>query len=74
MKKSPTGFDKTSSRFFQIFVAFSEKMDFKRRDLIDQNRYEWVSGSHISHLNMVCYCLTRVTSLEQLSVAEFSGE
>ena len=44
MKKSPTGFDKTavftkyvktSGRFFQIFVAFSEKLDFT---IIDADR------------------------------------
>ena len=44
LKKSPTGFDKTavfllssvktSGRFFQIFVAFSEKLDFKRAALL----------------------------------------
>ena len=40
-KKSPTCFDKiavllssvkTSGRFFRIFVPFSEKLDFKKKD------------------------------------------
>ena len=51
LKKSPTGFDKTAvftqlssvktiGRFFQVFVAFSEKLDFTSiSDLIRQDTF-----------------------------------
>ena len=44
LKKSPTGFDETavftqqrqnSGKFFQIFVAFSEKLDFKDSQILE---------------------------------------
>ena len=42
LKKSPTGFDKTvltqfikpRGTFFQIFVAYSEKLDFERKERV----------------------------------------